>query len=69
MIPRFEVAIGASEIEWTVFFLEEVGAIDTITPVIQQGRYVTIGDVQRAMTSHSLAVPTLNTAFPLSEEA
>ncbi|WP_455354496.1 hypothetical protein [Streptomyces sp. SYSU K217416] len=52
---------------WTVFFLSEVGAIEMITPVIQQGRYVTIGDVQQAMVSGKLLVPPLDKAFPLRQ--
>lgn len=65
-IIRDGVAIGASGTAWTVFFLdaEEAGTIATITPVIQQGRYVTTADVHSAMTSQTLAVPVLDIAFP-----
>ncbi|MEV4430082.1 hypothetical protein ACIGN6_10420 [Streptomyces sp. NPDC053792] len=52
---------------WTVFFLSEVGAIETITPVIQQGRYLTIDDVQQAMASGKLLVPPLDKAFPIRQ--
>ncbi|ARF73986.1 hypothetical protein B7C62_18285 [Kitasatospora albolonga] len=52
---------------WTVFFLSEAGAIEVITPVIQQGRYVTTGDVQQAMVSGKLLVQPLDKAFPVRQ--
>jgi hypothetical protein len=64
-IIRDGTAIGASGTSaWTVFYLKETGAIATITPVIQQGRYISTADVQHAMTSQTLGVPRLDTAFP-----
>lgn len=52
---------------WTIFFLSEVGSVEMITPVIQQGRYVTIHGVQQAMESGKLLVPTLDNAFPVRQ--
>ncbi|WP_406453262.1 hypothetical protein OG782_21220 [Streptomyces sp. NBC_00876] len=49
---------------WTVFHLSEAGAIGTITPAIQQGRYLRVDDVLDALTSGHLSVPTLDEAFP-----
>jgi len=64
-IIRDGAAIGTSgTTAWTVFYLEEAGAIASITPVIQQGRYVTTADVRHALASHALVVPKLDMAFP-----
>ncbi|MFI1884926.1 hypothetical protein [Streptomyces jumonjinensis] len=63
-ITRAREAAEQAEYPWTVFHLSEAGTIDTITPVIQQGRYVTIDDVRRAMASGKLLVPPLDKAFP-----
>ena len=66
-IQRDGVAIGASgPTGWAVFYLdpETEGDIDSITPVIQQGRYVPVADVRHAMASRTLVVPKLNVAFP-----
>lgn len=66
-IQRDGVAIGASgSIGWAVFYLdpEAVEDIDSITPVIQQGRYVPVADVRHAMASRTLVVPKLDAAFP-----
>jgi hypothetical protein len=64
-IIRDGAAIGVSgTTAWTVFYLKEAGAIATITPVIQQGRYISTSEVQHAMASHTLVVPRLDKAFP-----
>ncbi|MCE7082919.1 hypothetical protein [Streptomyces sp. ST2-7A] len=64
-ITRAREAAEQVEYPWTVFFLSEVGAIETVAPVIQQGRYVTISDVRKAMASGKLLVLPLDKAFPL----
>ncbi|QNS06008.1 hypothetical protein [Streptomyces xanthii] len=50
---------------WTVFRLSEIGTIDTITPTIQQGRYLPVDHVYKALESGHLAVPTIDEALPL----
>ncbi|MGW4159119.1 hypothetical protein [Streptomyces sp. NPDC004788] len=64
-ITRTREAEGRRSYSWTVFFLSEVGTVEMISPVIQQGRYVTIDDVRRAMESGKLLVPPLDQAFPV----
>lgn len=49
---------------WTVFYLNKVGAITTIAPVIQQGRYLPTQHVRTAILGGSLSVPKLVDAFP-----
>ncbi|MFE7115139.1 hypothetical protein ACFU99_06905 [Streptomyces sp. NPDC057654] len=63
-IMREGETLDASRKPWTVFYLSEAGTIDKITPVIQQGRYVPVGHVRKAVASGSLVVPTLDEAFP-----
>ncbi|MFH9397567.1 hypothetical protein [Streptomyces sp. NPDC017413] len=63
-IPRDGETLDASRKPWTVFYLSEAGAIDKITPAIQQGRYLPVDRVRNALTSGHLVVPTLDEAFP-----
>ncbi|MFB7209943.1 hypothetical protein [Streptomyces sp. NPDC056255] len=56
--------LDASRMPWTVFYLNEVGLIDKVSPLIQQGRYLRVEDIRQALSSSSLAVPTLDVAFP-----
>ncbi|MFE7116604.1 hypothetical protein ACFU99_14445 [Streptomyces sp. NPDC057654] len=63
-IMRDGETLDASRKPWTVFHLSGTGTIDKITPVIQQGRYVPVGHLRKAVTSGSLVVPTLDEAFP-----
>jgi hypothetical protein len=67
-IVRDGTAIGTpSSGGWTVFYLdpEAAGDIDSITPVVQQGRYVPITDVRNAMSSRTLVAHKLDVAFPM----
>ncbi|MFE4250684.1 hypothetical protein ACFRU3_14490 [Streptomyces sp. NPDC056910] len=63
-ITRVRETAEQAEYPWTVFFLAEAGTVETITPVIQQGRYVTTSDVRQAIDSGKLLVPPLDKAFP-----
>ncbi|MFF3212943.1 hypothetical protein ACFYYB_20015 [Streptomyces sp. NPDC002886] len=66
-IIREGVTLDASRSPWTVFHLVGVGTIDTIAPAIQQGRYLPVEHVRKALESGDLAVPTLDQAFPAGE--
>ncbi|WP_406343264.1 hypothetical protein [Streptomyces sp. NBC_01578] len=63
-IVRDGETLDASQAPWTVFYLNEVGLIDKVSPVIQQGRYLRVDDIRQALSSGYLAVPTLDEAFP-----
>lgn len=63
-ILRDGVPLDTYAHRWTVFHLSQAGTIGTITPAIQQGRYLRVDDVLDAMTSGHLSVPTLDEAFP-----
>ncbi|MEV1084026.1 hypothetical protein AB0I98_38420 [Streptomyces sp. NPDC050211] len=63
-IVRNGATLDASRKPWTVFYLSEIGTIERITPVIQQGRYLPVDDARNALTSGHLVVPTLDEAFP-----
>lgn len=63
-ILRAGVPLDTYAHRWTVFHLSQAGTIGTITPAIQQGRYLRVDDVLDAMTSGHLSVPTLDEAFP-----
>ncbi|MFC7216985.1 hypothetical protein ACFQLX_02190 [Streptomyces polyrhachis] len=63
-IVRDGETLDASRKPWTVFYLSEIDTIERITPVIQQGRYLPVGDVRNALSCGHLVVPTLDEAFP-----
>ncbi|MFC4030271.1 hypothetical protein ACFO3J_02165 [Streptomyces polygonati] len=63
-IVRDDAPLGTSGQPWTVFHLTRIGGIGTITPSIQQGRYLRLEDVQEALTTDRLTVRTLDEAFP-----
>ncbi|MGW3658933.1 hypothetical protein ACWD6R_26095 [Streptomyces sp. NPDC005151] len=63
-IVRDGETLDTSQKPWTVFYLSEAGTIDKIAPVIQQGRYLRVDDVQQALTTGHLTVPSLDEAFP-----
>lgn len=63
-IVRDGETLNDSEKPWTVFYLTEIGPIEKITPVIQQGRYMPVDLARKALTSGHLVVPTLDEAFP-----
>ena len=63
-IVRDGCAIGTASIPYTVFFLKSVGSIGSVTPVVQQGRYVPLADVDRALESGTLTLMKLSDAFP-----
>ncbi|MGW2081960.1 hypothetical protein ACWCOW_34445 [Streptomyces sp. NPDC001939] len=64
-ITRARETAEQAHYPWTVFFLRGVGTVEMITPVIQQGRYVSTSDVRQAMEWGRLLVPPLDKAFPL----
>ncbi|MGH3325060.1 MAG: hypothetical protein ACRDOV_11660 [Streptomyces sp.] len=63
-IMRDGETLDASRRPWTVFHLSEAGSIEKVVPVVQQGRYLRVDDVQEALATSSLTVPTLDEAFP-----
>lgn len=63
-IARDGVAIGTAAAPYTVFHLSPAGSIGTVTPVVQQGRYVSLADVEAALKSGKLTLTKLAEAFP-----
>lgn len=69
-IMRDGVAIGSAKaaVPYTVFHLKSAGSIGTVTPVVQQGRYVPLTGVENALKSGRLTLTKLSEAFSPIEQ-
>lgn len=63
-IVRDGAAIADAPVPYTVFYLRPAGSIGSVAPVVQQGRYVPLSDIDSALESGELFLTKLDVAFP-----